>query len=113
VRLPLNRVVSRPVAREPEIRAFFAEGHPPAHRLPDWSAHVRTLGEDVPRVCLDVLENSDFTVHPAALYGLRAFGYDAWCEGSWGDERYKVRRSADDDWLWITPKSKSPRPGTA
>jgi hypothetical protein len=98
------------MAPDSEIRAFIADGHPPGHRLPEWSEKIRSLGDSVPRVCLDILENGDVTLRPAALYGLRAFGYEAWAEGYWEDEHYTVRRTPSDEWSVIKPKSNMPRP---
>ena len=64
----------------------------------------------MPRVCLDILENGDIALRPAAIYGLRAFGWEAWSEGYWEDEHYRVRRSAGDAWSEIKPRSNQQRP---
>jgi hypothetical protein len=98
------------MAADSEIRDLIAEGHPPGHRLPEWSERIRLLGDDVPSVCLDILENGDFTLRPAAIYGLRAFGYEVWSEGYWEDEHYRVRRPADEEWRVIKPKTNPQRP---
>ena len=88
---------------EHDIRAFLSEGHPPGSELDAWGEKLRAFGDGVPSVCLDILEYGDFALRPAAIYGLRAFGYEAWAEGYWKDEHYKVRTKPNSPWRIIFP----------
>ncbi|MEW6736999.1 MAG: hypothetical protein AB1489_37265 [Acidobacteriota bacterium] len=89
---------------EQAIRDFISMGHPPSSEYNEWAKHLLAYGESVPAVLLDILENGLFQQKPAAIYGLRVFGYEAVAEGSWENEIYKVKRKQDADWITIKPK---------
>ena len=99
---------------ENAIRDFISLGNPPASEVKAWIEKIRLFGERVPEIMIDILENGNPNHSTAALYGLRAFGYEAWSEDYWENEYYKIRKNPNDNWIIIKPKNvlKNPNDST-
>ena len=89
---------------EQQIRQYVAAGHPLGDELSRWQQGVRAFGTRTPQVLMAILRDGDIHDRPAAVYGLRAFGYEAWAEEFGADEFYRVREPGTEDWMTVAPE---------
>ena len=87
-----------------QILRFMASGHPLGEELSSWQQKVRSFGDRTPEVLLECLHLGKPRHRPAAVYGLRAFGFEAWAEEFGLDEYYRVRAPGELNWTEIRPQ---------
>jgi hypothetical protein len=88
-----------------QIWAFMASGHPLGEELGAWQQTVRLFGPGTPDVLMECLRLADSRHRPAAVYGLRAFGYEAWAEEFGAEEYFRVRARGESAWTIIRPQN--------
>ncbi len=85
------------------IDAFLSKGHPLGDELGSWQQKMRSFGAQAPKVLIDFLRTAPPRKRPAAVYGLRAFGHEAWAEEFDDQAFYRLRAPGEEGWTIVRP----------